>query len=279
MIWPATTDQSYLMDRLGGRLDVTAARNVVLQHLDEAGRPAHRRHRPAPADRPSRRPAPGGTRRGRWPPQRCPRPSPRPARCRSSRRRCSVRSRRRRCASRTAFSASSDLAEESQVPGQCAGLLPQLVFVAAAHDQDLDCPETARPLRAARPSARPCPCAARRSGRGTAPTCPAAGIRRAGSPWRTTPRRRRWGSRRRPSRAPPSASAGPGRTPRCGRRSSRARAAGCLERPTGSAISWSTCGMSRRWGPRRSSARASTGSARSARAGVVRRSRRRSASV
>ena len=46
------------------------------------------------------------------------------------------------------------------------------------------------------------------------------------APTRTTRRRRRWGSRRHRSRAPPSASAAPGPTPRCGRRSSRASAAG-----------------------------------------------------
>ena len=37
-----------------------------------------------------------------------------------------------------AFSRVVDLAEEAQVPGQLAGVLAQLVLVAAADDQDLD---------------------------------------------------------------------------------------------------------------------------------------------
>jgi hypothetical protein len=35
-----------------------------------------------------------------------------------------------------------NLAEETEVPGQWAGLLPQLVFVSAAYDQDLDVGES-----------------------------------------------------------------------------------------------------------------------------------------
>ena len=89
---------------------------------------------------------------------------------------------------------------------------------------------TPRPGRAAHRAGRPSPCGVRRTGRGTAPSGPAAGSRRAGAPTRTTRRRPRWGSRRHRTPAPPSATAWQDRRPRCGRRSSRARAAGCPER-------------------------------------------------
>ena len=123
-----------------------------------------------------------------------------------------------------------DLAEETQVPGQSGRPPPAALLRRRGRRSGSRYRGIARPAPEAPPPAPPCPFAIRRTGRGTAPTCLDAGIRRGGARWQTIPRRRRWEFGRRPIQAPPSASAWPDRTPRCGRRSSREMAEGCPER-------------------------------------------------
>ena len=156
------------------------------------------------------------------------RPSLRPTRCRSSPRRCSARSRRRRCSSRTPWPRHRP--GRGNADARPIGRPPPAVRPRRrGRRSGSRCREIARPKPEEPRSANPSPCAVRRTGRGTAPTCQGAGIRPCAARTRTTRRRRHWEFARRPSRAPPSASAGPDRTPRCGRRSSRGTAGEDLE--------------------------------------------------
>ena len=275
MIWSGHHRPVVALHRLGGGLDVALPRHVVVEHLDQ-----RRGQRVGVVDRHQ---APGGTVE-QHPAERVEvaghhrgagghRLDEHDAEALAAGVGCAVHV---GTAQRRRLLGVVDLPEEPQVIAQFTCLASQFVLVAAADDQDLDIgkPRYQRGQRTEQhrhPLARLVE-AAQEQHRLAGPRI---ALEAAAAPSERTRHRPRWGSPPRPSPAPPSASGAPGRTPRCGRRSSRARAAGGPGRRRASTIWWSRCGRSRRSAPRRSSAPASTGSARWARAGAVRRTRLR----
>ena len=134
-----------------------------------SARPARRRRRGGPARRPRRLQHPRRTRRGRWPRSARRPPSPR---CRTMPKRlaeqCSARSRRRPSAGTPPCRPrSARRARRRAVAQVAASRSRSVVVVAPAGDQQPRARVPARRRCAARPAAPACPCAARRSGRGS----------------------------------------------------------------------------------------------------------------